>query len=83
MPSRFTRASLRTAAPGLRNGNTSAAQAGPAHTVFGNGNVFDADGCLQMLKQTGCDGIALGRIAIARLDFCRMDRRTEADAGHL
>ncbi len=34
--------------------------------VFGNGNVFDADGCLRMLRQTGCDGVALGRIAIAR-----------------
>jgi tRNA-dihydrouridine synthase B len=34
--------------------------------VFGNGNVFDADGCLRMIQQTGCDGVALGRIAIAR-----------------
>lgn len=34
--------------------------------VFGNGNVFDADGCLRMLRQTGCDGVAIGRIAIAR-----------------
>lgn len=34
--------------------------------VFGNGNVFDADGCLRMFRQTGCDGVALGRIAIAR-----------------
>ncbi len=34
--------------------------------VFGNGNVFDADGCLRMLRQTGCDGVALGRVAIAR-----------------
>ena len=34
--------------------------------VFGNGNVFDADGCLRMLQQTGCDGVALGRIAVAR-----------------
>jgi nifR3 family TIM-barrel protein len=34
--------------------------------VFGNGNVFDADGCLRMLRQTGCDGVALGRIAVAR-----------------
>jgi tRNA-dihydrouridine synthase B len=34
--------------------------------VFGNGNVFDAAGCLRMLRQTGCDGVALGRIAIAR-----------------
>ena len=34
--------------------------------VFGNGNVFDADECLKMLQTTGCDGVALGRIAIAR-----------------
>jgi len=34
--------------------------------VFGNGDVFDADACLRMLKQTGCDGVALGRIAVAR-----------------
>jgi nifR3 family TIM-barrel protein len=34
--------------------------------VFGNGNVFDAEGCLRMLKQTGCDGVAIGRIAVAR-----------------
>ena len=34
--------------------------------VFGNGDVFDAEGCLRMLQTTGCDGVALGRIAIAR-----------------
>ena len=34
--------------------------------VFGNGDVFDADACLRMLKQTGCDGVALGRIAVVR-----------------
>jgi tRNA-dihydrouridine synthase B len=34
--------------------------------VFGNGDVFDADDCLRMLRTTGCDGVALGRIAIAR-----------------
>lgn len=34
--------------------------------VFGNGNVFDAAGCLRMIQQTGCDGVALGRVAIAR-----------------
>jgi nifR3 family TIM-barrel protein len=34
--------------------------------VLGNGNVFDADGCLRMLQQTACDGVALGRIAIAK-----------------
>jgi tRNA-dihydrouridine synthase len=34
--------------------------------VFGNGNVFDEADCLRMLKTTGCDGVALGRMAIAR-----------------
>jgi nifR3 family TIM-barrel protein len=34
--------------------------------VFGNGDVFDAAACLRMLSRTGCDGVALGRIAIAR-----------------
>jgi tRNA-dihydrouridine synthase B len=34
--------------------------------VFGNGNVFDGDDCLRMLQTTGCDGVSLGRIAIAR-----------------
>jgi tRNA-dihydrouridine synthase B len=34
--------------------------------VFGNGNVFDAKDCLTMLKKTGCDGVAIGRLAVAR-----------------
>jgi nifR3 family TIM-barrel protein len=34
--------------------------------IFGNGNVFSADDCLKMLNTTGCDGIALGRLAIAQ-----------------
>lgn len=34
--------------------------------VFGNGNVFDADDCFKMLTTTDCDGISLGRLAIAR-----------------
>ena len=34
--------------------------------VFGNGDVFDQDDCLKMLTSTGCDGVALGRIAIAK-----------------
>jgi nifR3 family TIM-barrel protein len=34
--------------------------------VFGNGDVFDADDCLKMMQSTGCDGVALGRMAIAR-----------------
>ncbi len=34
--------------------------------VFGNGNVFDEIDCLRMLETTGCDGVAMGRMAIAR-----------------
>ncbi len=34
--------------------------------VFGNGDVFDADDCLTMFASTGCDGVALGRMAIAQ-----------------
>ena len=34
--------------------------------VFGNGDVFDPRDCRRMLRQTGCDGIALGRLAVAQ-----------------
>ncbi|MEJ5359695.1 MAG: tRNA-dihydrouridine synthase family protein [Desulfobacterales bacterium] len=34
--------------------------------VFGNGGVVEASDCLRMLRETGCDGVALGRIAVAR-----------------
>jgi len=34
--------------------------------VFGNGNVFSEQDCRAMLSTTGCDGVALGRLAIAR-----------------
>lgn len=34
--------------------------------VFGNGDVFDRDDCRRIIEETGCDGVALGRIAIAR-----------------
>lgn len=34
--------------------------------VFGNGDVVDQQDCLKMLRITGCDGVALGRIAVAR-----------------
>ncbi len=34
--------------------------------VFGNGDVFDETDCLRMLETTDCDGVAIGRMAIAR-----------------
>jgi len=34
--------------------------------VFGNGNVFNAADLTRMVGTTGCDGVSLGRIAIAR-----------------
>ena len=34
--------------------------------VLGNGDVFDEGDCLRMLETTGCDGVALGRMAVAR-----------------
>lgn len=34
--------------------------------VFGNGDVFDPAACARMMSLTGCDGVALGRIAVAR-----------------
>jgi nifR3 family TIM-barrel protein len=34
--------------------------------VFGNGDVFDRRDCARMLATTGCDGVAIGRLAVAR-----------------
>jgi len=34
--------------------------------VFGNGDVFTPTDCLKMIQLTGCDGVAIGRMAIAR-----------------
>lgn len=34
--------------------------------VFGNGEVFHGSDCLRMLRETGCDGVAVGRMALAR-----------------
>jgi len=34
--------------------------------VFGNGNVFTVEDCRTVLETSGCDGISLGRIGIAR-----------------
>jgi len=34
--------------------------------VLGNGNVFSGEDCARMLARTGCDGVAIGRMAVAR-----------------
>jgi tRNA-dihydrouridine synthase B len=34
--------------------------------VFGNGNVFSPADCLRMFQDTGCDAVAVGRMAIAQ-----------------
>jgi tRNA-dihydrouridine synthase len=34
--------------------------------VFGNGDVFDHNDCRRMIIETGCDGVAIGRMAVAR-----------------
>ena len=34
--------------------------------VFGNGNVIEEKDCAKMIETTGCDGVSIGRIAVAR-----------------
>lgn len=34
--------------------------------VFGNGNLFDRSDCRDMLEKTGCEGLSIGRMAVAR-----------------
>jgi nifR3 family TIM-barrel protein len=34
--------------------------------VFGNGDVFDQNDCQTIINETGCDGVAVGRMAIAK-----------------
>ncbi|MCP4114650.1 MAG: tRNA-dihydrouridine synthase family protein [Desulfobacteraceae bacterium] len=34
--------------------------------VFGNGNLFDINDASTMLEQTGCDGLSVGRMAVAK-----------------
>jgi tRNA-dihydrouridine synthase B len=50
--------------------------------VFGNGDVFDESDCQRMLTSTGCDGVAIGRMAIARPWFmAQMTGLCEPDPG--
>ena len=34
--------------------------------VFGNGNLFEEDNGIQMIQQTSCQGLSIGRMAVAR-----------------
>lgn len=34
--------------------------------VFGNGNLFEAKDGIKMIKETGCQGLSVGRMAVAR-----------------
>lgn len=34
--------------------------------VFGNGNIFNVATALQIMRDTGCDGLSVGRMAVAR-----------------
>lgn len=34
--------------------------------VFGNGNIFDTDDTGKMFEETGCDGVSIGRLAVAK-----------------
>jgi tRNA-dihydrouridine synthase len=34
--------------------------------VFGNGNIFSTHDCIKMFETTGCDGVAIGRLAVVK-----------------
>ena len=40
--------------------------------VFGNGNVFSKDDCFKLIKETGCDGVAIARMAVVKPWFFSM-----------
>lgn len=49
--------------------------------VFGNGDVFSRDDCRKMIDDTGCDGVAVGRMAVARpWLFAEWTDRLKADS---
>jgi nifR3 family TIM-barrel protein len=49
--------------------------------VFGNGNLFDINDASTMLEQTGCDGLSIGRMAIAKpWIFAELSQGFEPDA---
>ncbi len=51
--------------------------------VLGNGNVFHLDDCRTMIETTACDGVALGRIAIAKpWIFAQWTGGIKADSRH-
>ena len=48
--------------------------------VFGNGDVFDRDDCRRMIQETGCDGVAIGRMAVARpWIFAELTEKIQSD----
>jgi nifR3 family TIM-barrel protein len=50
--------------------------------VLGNGNVFSAADCARMLDETGCAGVSIGRMAIARpWIFAELSGAFEPDEG--
>ena len=57
--------------------------------VFGNGDVFSRDDCRKILQDTGCDGVAVGRMAVARpwlfaewTDRLKTDSRLYLESAH-
>ena len=52
--------------------------------VFGNGNLFLAEDGIRMVSTTGCDGLSLGRMAVARpWIFAEWTKGYTPGTGHL